>query len=116
MSLLTIVRRWTAAADERRVLRTDLETLEGDGTAEELRAFAATLAREEHERLAAEAAAGERLAELMVAVLAPPHAPVVVLRCLCGGLAWDPDPSGMRERCATCGAWSPCSADIPEGP
>src|SRR5262249_45561480 len=32
-----------------------------------------------------------------------------VLRCRCGGSAWAPDPSGSGERCAACGAWSPCS-------
>jgi hypothetical protein len=50
----------------------DLEALERDGTAAQLRAVAATLSAEEHERLAAEAAAGDRLAELVMAVLAPP--------------------------------------------
>jgi hypothetical protein len=110
MSLLAIVRRWTAATDERRARDTDLEALERDGTGAQLRAIAATLTAEEHQRLAVEAATGDRLAELMVAVLATPRARVEVLRCRCGGIAWDPDPSGVRERCAACGAWSPCSA------
>jgi hypothetical protein len=89
--------------------RTDLEALERDGTAEKLRAIAATLTAEEHKRLAAEAATGDRLAELMVAVLATPRARVAVLPCRCGGIAWEPDPDGGGERCAACGAWSPCS-------
>jgi hypothetical protein len=45
----------------------DLET---GGTAARLRAIATTLTPEEHRRLAAEAAAGDRLAELVVAALA----------------------------------------------
>jgi hypothetical protein len=48
----------------------DLGLLEGDGTAAQLRAIAATLTAEEHRRLAAEAATGDRLAQLVVAVLA----------------------------------------------
>jgi hypothetical protein len=88
----------------------DLEALEHDGTAAGLRAMAAALTSEEHERLRAEAAAGDRLAELMVDVLAAPRAHVEVLRCPCGGIAWDPDPRGSGEHCAACGAWSPCSA------
>jgi len=51
-------------------LLADLEQLERDGTAGRRRVIAATLTAEEHQRLAAEAAAGDRLAELMVAVLA----------------------------------------------
>jgi hypothetical protein len=94
----------------------DLEALERDGTAEKLRAIAATLTAAEHQRLVAEAAAGDRLAEIIVAVLATPREQAEVLRCPCGGIAWEPDPSGVRERCAACGAWSPCSADIPEVP
>ena len=50
----------------------DLEALERDGTAAQLREVAATLAAEEHQRLAAEAATGDGLAELVMAVLAPP--------------------------------------------
>jgi hypothetical protein len=95
-------------------LLANLEELERDGTAARLRAIAATLTPEEHERLRAEAAAGDRLAELMVAVLAPPPERVEVLRCRCGGIAWEPDPSGVRERCAACGTWSPCSVVVPE--
>jgi hypothetical protein len=96
-------------------LLVDLDELERDGTAARLRAIAATLTRGEHERLRAEAAAGDRLAELMVAVLAAPRERVEVLRCPCGGIVWAPDSSGRRERCAACGAWSPCSlgVDIP---
>lgn len=70
------------------------------------------LTPEEQQRLAAEAAAGDRLAELMVGVLATAGDRVEVLRCRCGGIAWDPDPSGLRERCAACGTWSPCSVGI----
>jgi hypothetical protein len=47
-----------------------LEELDRDGTAAQLRAVAATLTPEEHDRLAAEAAEGDRLAQLVVAVLA----------------------------------------------
>jgi hypothetical protein len=47
-----------------------LEELERDGTAAQLRAIAATLTAEEHDRIAAEAAEGDRLAQLVVAVLA----------------------------------------------
>jgi hypothetical protein len=53
-------------------LLADLEALERDGTAATLRAIATTLTREEHQRLRAEAAAGDRLAELVTAVLAVP--------------------------------------------
>jgi hypothetical protein len=48
----------------------DLEALERDGTAPRLRAIGATLTAEEHQRLAAEATAGDRLAALICAVLA----------------------------------------------
>jgi hypothetical protein len=116
MSLLAIARRWERSDDERRGFFADLEQLERDGTAARLRAIAATLTAEEHQRLAAEAATGDRLAELMVAVLATPRARVEVLRCRCGGIAWEPDPSGVRERCTACGAWSPCSVVVPEAP
>jgi hypothetical protein len=50
----------------------DLKELERDGTAVKLRAVAATLTAEEHHGLAAEAAAGDRLAALVQAVLASP--------------------------------------------
>jgi len=54
------------------VLLADVEQLERDGTAEKLRAIAATLTPEEHQRLAAEAATGDRLAELVNAVVLAP--------------------------------------------
>jgi hypothetical protein len=54
------------------VLLTDLEQLERDGTAAQLRAIAASLAADERHRLGAEAAAGDRLAILVQAVLATP--------------------------------------------
>jgi hypothetical protein len=53
-------------------LAADLEQLERDGTGARLRAIAATITREEHERLRAEAAAGDQLAALMVGVLTTP--------------------------------------------
>jgi hypothetical protein len=93
-------------------LLADLEELERDGTAARLRDIAKDLSPEEHQRLAAEAAAGDRLAELMVGVLATAGERVEVLRCRCGGSAWEPDGSGVRERCAACGRWSPCSVGI----
>jgi hypothetical protein len=101
-------------------LLADLDELERDGTAARLRAIATGLTPDEHQRLAAEAAEGDRLAALMVAVLATPTSSgsnalierVEVLRCRCGGIAWNPDPSGVRERCTACGAWSPCSIGI----
>jgi hypothetical protein len=43
-------------------------------------------------------------------------APEVVRCAACGGVGWDPDDRGTGERCAACGAWSPCSGgaeDIP---
>src|SRR5262245_30658642 len=113
MSLLTIARRWERAADDRRALVADLEALERDGTAPRLRSIATTLTPEEHERLRAEAAAGDRLAELMVAVLATAGARVEVLRCRCGGIAWHPEPDGNAERCIACGEWSPVSMPRP---
>ena len=51
-------------------LLADVNKLERDGMAARLRAVAATLTSAEHERLAVEAATGDRLAELAVAVLA----------------------------------------------
>jgi hypothetical protein len=51
-------------------LLADLEALERDGTAAQLRAIAATLTPEEHHRVAIEAAEGDRLAAIVVAVLA----------------------------------------------
>jgi hypothetical protein len=53
-------------------LLADLEQLERDGTAAKLRAIATTLTPEEHERLRAEATAGDRLAEMILVVLAAP--------------------------------------------
>jgi hypothetical protein len=49
----------------------DLEQLQRDNTAARLHAVTATLTVEEHCCLAAEAAAGDPLAELVIAVLAP---------------------------------------------
>jgi hypothetical protein len=48
----------------------DLEELERNSTGAQLRAIAATLTAEEHHRLAAEAATGDPLAQLVVVVLA----------------------------------------------
>jgi hypothetical protein len=112
MSLLTIALGWQGAEDDSQALRTDLEALERDGTAARLRAIATGLTPEEHQRLAAEAAEGDRLAELMVAVVATAGERVEVVRCRCGGIAWAPDPNGTAERCAACGRWSPVSAGI----
>jgi hypothetical protein len=61
-------------------LLADVEALERDGTAATLRAIANTLTMEERERLRAEAAAGDRLAELVTAVVATPLEGPVVLR------------------------------------
>jgi hypothetical protein len=46
----------------------------------------------------------------------PPDSPLLVRCAECGGDRWEPDPSGMRERCAACGTWSPCSVVVPEAP
>jgi len=97
-------------------LLADLEALERDGTAAQLRRVAEGLTPDEHHRLAAEAAAGDRLAALMVAVLSTPRERVEVVRCRCGGIAWEPDLGGLGERCAACGAWSPCSVGAREVP
>jgi len=97
-------------------LLADLDELERDGTAARLRAIGGTLTPEERDCLAAEVATGDRLAALLVAVLATPPERVEVLRCRCGGIAWNPDPSGVRERCAACGALSPCSIGAREVP
>jgi hypothetical protein len=102
-------------------LLADVEALERDGTASRLRSIAATLTPEEHQRLRAEAATGDRLAALMVGVLTTSlDRPVrndvpMVLRCGCGGTTWHPEPDGSAERCTACGAWSPVSLDV-EGP
>jgi hypothetical protein len=53
-------------------LLADLEQLERDGSASKLRSIASTLTSEEHQRLRAEAASGDRLAALVTAVLAVP--------------------------------------------
>jgi hypothetical protein len=50
-------------------LLADLEQLERDGSAAKLRSIGASLTSEEHQRLRAEAASGDRLAALMVGVL-----------------------------------------------
>jgi hypothetical protein len=91
----------------------ELEALERDGTAAQLRAIAATLTADERHRLEAEAAAGDRLAELITAVLATPAEGRVVVRCRCGGIAWWPEPDGKAERCVECGAGSPVSMTMP---
>jgi hypothetical protein len=64
----------TAAAD---LLADVVDELERDGTAAQLRAIAATLTPEEHERLAAEAATGDRLAELAAIPRTSPASTVV---------------------------------------
>jgi len=112
--LLAIARQWERSDDGRRALLADLEQLERDGTAAKLRAVAATLTPDEHERLRGEAASGDRLAELVMAVLATPLEGPVVLRCTCGGTAWWPEPDGKAERCIACGEWSPWSTDMRE--
>jgi len=91
-------------------LLADVEALERDGGAMQLRAIAEGLTPQEHEQLRAEATAGDRLAELVTTVLAtPPAGAVAVLRCTCGGVEWHPDPAGAGERCVECGAWSSVS-------
>src|SRR5215475_9767901 len=90
-------------------LLADLEQLERDGMAGRLREIATTLTTAEHERLQAEVAAGDSLAQIITAVLATPLEGPVVLRCVCGGTAWWPEPDGKAERCIACGEWSPVS-------
>jgi hypothetical protein len=51
-------------------LLTDVEALEHNGTTARLRVVAEGLTPDEHHRLAAEAATGDRLAKLVLAVLA----------------------------------------------
>jgi hypothetical protein len=97
-------------------LLADLEQLERDGTAAKLRAIGATLTSEEHQRLRAEAAAGDRLAELVTAVLTTPLEGPVVVRCRCGAIAWHPEPDRPAERCVECGAWSPVSVGVEKNP
>jgi hypothetical protein len=97
-------------------LLADVEALERDGSAAKLREIAVTLTPAEHERLRAEAAAGDRLAELVTAVLATRRAAPEVLRCSCGGIAWLPEPDRAGERCTSCGAWSPMSDQIEKIP
>jgi hypothetical protein len=97
------------------LLLADRQRLERDGMAARLRTIAATLTVEEHHRLDLEAAAGDRLAELVTAVLTtPPEGPV--LRCPCRSTRWHPDPSRSGERCVACGAWSPVSLGAEETP
>jgi hypothetical protein len=109
VKLLAIARQWERSDDGRRGAVATLEQLESDGSAAKLREIAVTLTPEEHERLRAEAAAGDRLAELVVAVLVAPLDGAVVLRCRCGGIGWSPEPDGSAERCVECGEWSPMS-------
>jgi hypothetical protein len=90
-------------------LLADVSALERDRTATKLRTIAATLGPVPFVLLRAEAAAGDRLAELVTAVLATPREGVVVLRCTCGGVEWHPEPHGKGERCVECGVWSPVS-------
>jgi hypothetical protein len=90
----------------------NLEALERDGTGAQLRAIAVTVTPEEHERLRALAAAGDRLAELIVGVLGRPLEVPVALRCLCGGTTWLSDPGRAAEWCVECGAWSPVSVGV----
>jgi hypothetical protein len=111
--LLAIARRWERSDDGGRGIVADLEQLERDGTAAQLRAIAATLTAEEHERLRAEAASGDRLAALVTAVLATRREAPVVLRCRCGGTRWWPERDGKAERCVECGEWSPVSMSRP---
>jgi hypothetical protein len=73
---------------------------------------AAGLSAEVHHRLAAEAAAGDPLAELVTAMLGTPFEGAVVLRRPCAGIGWHPEPDGPAERCASCGAWSPVSLGV----
>lgn len=99
-------------------LHVTLEALERDGTAAQLRAVAATLTPVERRALAAEVAEGDRLAELVVAVLATAPSegaaqpstgwPALVVRCSnCGGDGWLPAQDDDLERCVACGALVP---------
>ena len=116
MTFLALVRQWERSDDGWRGVVADVEALERDGTAGRLRAIATTLTPAEHERLRAEAAAGDRLAELVTAVLATRLEVPVVLRCRCGGTAWRPEPDGKAERCTSCGVWSPLSDRVEKIP
>jgi hypothetical protein len=116
VTFLALVRQWERSDDGWRRVVADVEALERDGTAAKLRVIATTLTPEEHERLRAEAAAGDRLAGLVSGVLATPLEGPVVLRCRCGGTAWHPEPDRAGERCASCGAWSPISVGVEDSP
>jgi len=88
----------------------DVASLEADGTAGRLRAVAVSLTPGERARLAAEATAGDVLAQLVIAVLAEaPRAvitadedPVPSAPCaVCRTLSWWRQPSGLVV-CGTC--------------
>jgi hypothetical protein len=70
MTFLELARHWVAPAARDVTVLADLETLERDGTAQRLRALAATLTPTERDRLAAEAAEGDPLAGLIAATVA----------------------------------------------
>jgi hypothetical protein len=81
----------------------ELDQLERDGTASQLRAIAATLTAAEQRRLAAEAAAGDRLAQLVAAVLAsgatreataPPRSPAAPRAGGGNGAGWTAGATG----------------------
>jgi len=108
--LLAIARQWKRSNDGRRALLADLEQLERDGTGDRLREIAEGLTAAERERFRAEVASGDPLATLVAAavLVTPPEGPVV-LRCVCGGVSWRPEPDGSAEWCVACGARSPVS-------
>jgi hypothetical protein len=70
-----------------------------------------SLTPDERQRLATEAAAGDRLALHVLGEL-------LVVRCSrCGGARWQPAPDGDLERCVACGAPAPFSTPAAaEGP
>jgi hypothetical protein len=90
---------------------TPIEAVDGDTRAFLFRVYD-RLTSDEQASLVREAAAGDRLAEVVTAELAKRLEGVVVLGCSCSGIAWHPEPDRAGERRASCGAWSPVSLGV----